>query len=406
VTGVLSPVCCYQLTSALESECVNNERRSAVLQWIDPSDPSTVEETLREDEEDGTLETLPLYPLPATFLPDPAVNHTLRNVEPRNLRMALDLEKKAADCDNGDPRFFCVVLRAVDTGRIARVGTVMRVVDMEKQHSVLAAERGEGDDDPRLVRVVVTCQAQRETVDLVRIVNPEAASPESRIRRSSEYLRAIVRSRRDDSGREGGEKCSSALEALCQRASEEYGRVRIMYIAGVNNEKDLIGLPPFALEKLPEALPALSPDNFTSPELFWRATSVWQTLCNTVREGRQMTLAADRDELLVAAALQKGGPLRLPVDLEDVSPEERRKVTELEASAHREWLRMKLDPCLDFQVLLTMNDHTSRVAYFTSMVRRERIRLEEQMVAVMSDKEEKPPAPQHPRKGAWFEDDW
>ena len=54
------------------------------LQWFDPS-------TQRDDipTDDRISITMPLYPLPAVYLPTTAVNHTLNNVEPRNIQMAL-----------------------------------------------------------------------------------------------------------------------------------------------------------------------------------------------------------------------------------------------------------------------------------------------------------------------------
>ena len=74
---------------------------------------------------------------------------------------------------------------------------------------------------------------------------------------------------------------------------------------------------------------------------FWRVAKVWQSLCETVREGKQLALVADRNELLVAAAIRKGGgPLKLPVHVEDVDPMDRMRVQALELRAQERWFDM------------------------------------------------------------------
>ena len=164
--------------------------------------------------------------------------------------------------------------------------------------------------------------------------------------------------------------------------------------------------------------------DLATPPQFWRVADFWQTLCETVKEGRQLAVLADRNELLVAAAVRRGGILQLPVHVEDVEPADRQRVQELEQTAQRLWLDLRLDPCVDFQRLLAAERHGDRLRLFAEMVARERMRLEElasvrtrtsppsetssfslyESSSSSSSSSKEADAP--PRKGAWFEDDW
>jgi hypothetical protein len=133
---------------------------------------------------------------------------------------------------------------------------------------------------------------------------------------------------------------------------------------------------------------------------FWKAAQVWQTLCYTVREGRQINLSADRNELMVAAASTKGGPLKLPIHAEDLSPAVRFQLHEMEREAQSDFVKLGLDPCLDFQVMIGMSYSKDRLEFLSRMIARERRRLE----ALPSDLiEPKGKSNEQTRKGAWFE---
>ena len=310
-------------------------------------------------------EILPLYPLGATYLP--YMNHTLNNVEPRNIQMVQDLGKGGR---------FCVVLSALDTGRLASVGTIVRVVELEPH-----------EQDGVVRRITVKCCAE-ELVDICGIVNPEAASPESRLLRSREYLKARVRTRIIEPPVE-------CLDIAC-KIVKDYEAVRSAYLDG-NGFRDL---PPFALQHLAQALPAWKVEEIMTEVGFWKAAQVWQTLCYTVREGRQINLSADRNELMVAAASTKGGPLKLPIHAEDLSPAVRFQLHDMEREAQSDFVELGLDPCLDFQVMIGMSYSKDRLEFLSRMIARERRRLE----ALPSDLiEPKGKSNEQTRKGAWFE---
>jgi hypothetical protein len=384
------------------------------LHWFDPTQsidhPTSLAVEYDDDNnDDDSCLTLPLYPLSATYLPAVGVNHTLNNVQPRNIRMALDL----AAAPTQDQRF-CVTLNTVDTGRLALTGVIMRVLQVQP-----------AEVDGTVVRVTVTCVCE-EIVRILRVENPDAARLENRIRKSDEYLNARVQvqpyptttsTTGVDSGGGGDKKqqlCQPA-NMIAHRLVDDYNAVRGMYLSGTGKND----LPPFALATLAKDLPALTtvtPEEslswltttttdatITTSTLFWQTAQVWQTLCYTVREGRQMRLSVDRNEIMIAAAMKKGGPLKLPVHMEDLGPADRRQLEEMEVEAQREWVELGLDPCLDFQVLLTLGEAEDRIAFLAQMIARERQRLEQvarQPVAVV----EETAVPEPQRKGAWFDE--
>jgi hypothetical protein len=369
------------------------------LHWFDPTQSIDLDGI-----NDYSCLTLPLYPLSATYLPAMGVNHTLNNVQPRNICMALDL----VSTESTDTRF-CVALNTVDTGKISTVGVIMRVLHIQPQ-----------ERDGKMVRVTVTCSCE-EIVNILRVENPDAASLENRIRRSDNYLMARVQPFQSRSSPVSLESSSTTTETtgsatttgredggdsgVAQKLVDDYNAVRQMYLDGTGKND----LPPFALATLTKDLPAVSLSSssslLTDAALFWQTAQMWQTLCYTVREGRQMRLSVDRNEIMIAAAMKKGGPLKLPVHMEDLGPADRRQLEEMEVEAQREWVELGLDPCLDFQVLLTLREAQDRVAFLARMIHRERLRLEEvarrpaPLVELVAE-----PEPQ--RKGAWFDDDW
>ncbi|GAX09472.1 hypothetical protein FisN_6Lh149 [Fistulifera solaris] len=219
-----------------------------------------------------------------------------------------------------------------------------------------------------LLRILLTCEAE-ELVNIRNIQNPEAAKWENRLQRSEEYLIATVCSRPNKTSNSQ----HSSIQQLTQAILEEYNQVSQMYKDGMGAE----ALPPFTRERLVDVLPPRSgPLAIDNEASFWQMVQDWQTLCYTVREGHQIRLVSDRNELLIDAAIAKGGPLNLPVHVEDLLLEDRQKVQELEVSAQQQWLLLRLDPTMDFQVLLSFETYKERLQYFASMVRRERIRLE------------------------------
>eukprot|EP00521_Asterionellopsis_glacialis_P010027 CAMPEP_0195289168 /NCGR_PEP_ID=MMETSP0707-20130614/5557_1 /TAXON_ID=33640 /ORGANISM="Asterionellopsis glacialis, Strain CCMP134" /LENGTH=506 /DNA_ID=CAMNT_0040349141 /DNA_START=166 /DNA_END=1686 /DNA_ORIENTATION=+ len=459
---------------------------SSSIQWIDPAVLATtltpppppplhsdVEE--EEDQEDIIIVKMPIYPLGACYLPYPDTIHTLHNVEPRNIQMALDLttvteespHKKKDDSTSSPFPFrqqqqqwkdskFCVVLRAADTGRIASVGTVMNIVSIEPQYDPHRRRRMEEDSSSSssseekdnhnhnniqdIIRIIVKCRAEPELVDIIHIENPNASSRQSRLVRSPEYLVAHCRSRRsqrqsrkdddhddanananvhpDDTHRQTTEK------QLMSQLIDDYMEVRSLYLQGHGSHD----LPPFAQEQLRTHLPELTMTTTTTTTTttknddyedtntkFWEIAQIWQTLCYTIREGKQINLSSDVNEIMIDAAMRLGGPLKLPVHVEDLPPEARYQVSEMERLAQAEFLALRLDPCLDFQRLLSTPPLLPRLEMLSTMIQRERQRLVKHNASSSSShdpknnqkkkkkKKSNNTFQEQPRKGAWFE---
>eukprot|EP00978_Attheya_sp_CCMP212_P002395 scaffold4893_cov58-Attheya_sp.AAC.1 len=329
---------------------------SSIL-WFDPTSHFTTiaRETWGE-------ERLPLYPLGASYVPSGALQK-LNNVEPRNIRMAQDLKEKKWDGR------FCVALMASDTGRVATVGTVMRIVEMDEQYGY----------DGTLSRIVVQCIAE-ELVEIVSLENPEAWKKEKRLLKSNEYLVARVRSmpKEKSSGNDQENDdgvCVDSYEAhhIVQELIDDYEAVRSMYCntQGVADTE----LPPFAVDAV-KKLPAWNLTELSDSKQFWKAAEIWQTLCYTVREGHKSTLHANINEIMISEAIKKGGPLKLPVHRTDLSRDIQQRLERMEEEAAREFIELGLDPCLDFQALISTPTHKDRLRILKKMVASERQRLE------------------------------
>ncbi|EEC47096.1 predicted protein [Phaeodactylum tricornutum CCAP 1055/1] len=388
----------HPLSTALEQ--IANERsiRDSSYRKLSWLDPTTASPRLSQDiavDKDASQagpntaseEVLPLYPLQAVYVPTETslkhshfTNYTLNNVEPRNIRMALDLW----DNKTASNRRFCSVLRCVDSGRLATIGTVLRIVALETQYGAV---------DPTIVlRVIVKCVAE-ELVEIAGIENPEAATQEARLLGRPEYLQARIKKR--TLPEEADDFRSGEAQWLVQ-FTQDYHAVRNFYLGGVGT-KDI---PHFALSTVEDSLPIWTEADFT-PCKFWQIAETWQRLCYTVREGRQIMLSSNRNELMVTAALGKGGPLQLPIHMEDLSVNERQAIQTLEEKARDAWLELRLDPCMDFQILIALPTHHERVAFLANLVSRERRRLTE--LALSSPIEKRvDETSELPRKGAWF----
>merc|ERR1712129_482831 len=87
-------------------------------------------------------------------------------------------------------------------------------------------------------------------------------------------------------------------------------------------------------------------------EKFWEMAQTWQTLCNTIQKKYEMTFYGDSNEFIIAAANAKGGPLQLPIKVDDLPLKDRLHLQKLESTALEDFIKLGLDPCLDFLVLL------------------------------------------------------
>lgn len=391
----ISPSCSSLLTAHSLTTCLESlslERKETIeqyqhLTWLDLD--LRAEESEAEDNLPALME-MPLYPLSAVYLPttEAAVNHTIVNVEPQNIQMAQDLlqlqQQLLGDSstgkkkDDGPPLRFCAVLRAMDTGRIASVGTIMRILEAEEQWHYGTTEQ----QHDNIARIRLTCQAE-ELVEICRVENGDGWSTK-RLMKSKEYLRATVRplpfaadttlltspTTRTD---------SSFLEKL-DALSNNLKMIKTMYQLDLGSED----FPPGTLPKLGEAMQGINSslestdDDDSEVELkkFWLLAQEWQSVCYTLRQGQQSLLSAERNERMVEAACAKGGPLQLPIHMEDLEPDDRKEIQRLEQQLQQRHVELGLDPVLDFQVLLSLDDTSQRIQWLDHLMARERQRLE------------------------------
>ena len=312
---------------------------------------------------------MPLYPLDATYMPSKIVQF-INNVQPRNIKMMTDI--KFGDAHNfTEDNVFCVVLRAADTGRLSTIGIRMRVIELDKQLSY----GGE------VVRIMATCVPE-DRMKIMSIENPEIMSPENRLRQQSEYLVAQVSPYYD----EKDYNQTLANPAILQSLENDYSVVRNFYING--DGVALRELPPFAVDGV-QKIPEITGNEFADYEQFWKAADVWQTLCNTVKEGRRAMLQSEMNEIMIDAAMKKGGPLNLPVRSEDLPFEVRKLLQQKEEKSMRDFHQLGLDPCLDFQAIISAKSHEERLKLLSKMISRERRRLEakESLKSIFANKQ-------------------
>lgn len=330
------------------------------------------------------MEILPLYPLPAVYLPTKNVNHTLNNVEPQNIQMAQDLmmtpsSYKTANETNGwcGCRRFCAVLRSMDKGQIASVGTILYILEAEEQTQY-------GSDD--VARIRLTCRAEG-LVEIAQIMNPDAFSRERRLRRSKEYLQARVRpisvANNDRPSEENASICDASITML-HDLQRDFRLIKTMYQLELGADD----FPPGMLSRLGDAiqvedlsLPADGKYETSRDDkidsLHWNLAQEWQSICMTLRQGQQALLATERNERMIDAATAKGGPLKLPIHMGDLEPEARMGIQLLEDEAQTKHVLMGMDAILDFQVLISVSSMYDRIKWLALLISRERKRLED-----------------------------
>jgi hypothetical protein len=414
----------------------------STIDWIDPAaddDEETIvlSRSTNQTEQTGSSAAVnvPIYPLSAVYLPaggsgsaSGCVNYTLNNVDPRNIQMALDLLSSPSAAVASESRCFCAVLSAMDTGRIATIGTLMKIVQADIQYHP-GQDPGQAQSSTStttssiagIARIRLTCRA----INIVRIhgiSNPQAFSKQSRILRSSEYLRGNVSIL----------NCIRREEAstLPKQLVQDYNLIKTMYqlqIGGTafgqqQQQQQRVGLlrrhqqdtllllfPPSFLYELGNAMPtwkqqdadddADKEDDDDRSLLFWRMAQEWQSVCHSMMQGKQQLLSADVNELLIEAATrsERGGPLKLPIHVHEMPPSVQRQVQALEVQAQTDYAQFGMpDPILDFQALLGLaaaaaavtttgnnvqTNHHHRVLptpleWLSFMIARERQRLE------------------------------
>jgi hypothetical protein len=379
----------HQLTTALEylwEERISNSDSNddyQYISWLDIADTNTTTTTTSDD----TMLRLPLYPLSEVYLPSNNVNHTLNNVEPQNIQMALDIISGSSSSSSLPPRF-CAVLRSIDTGRVAKIGNILRIINSEKQKNFGGISGGDDDDDDddddynAIARICLTCQSE----GLVEIIQIENGSgwKENRLRRSKEYLWAQVKplvenddDDENDEENEGNNVDRQSWKDVYITMREDFRIIKLMYQLELGADEFPLGMM-LRLGDAIQEFPELDEITSTTPScILWNFAQEWQSVCMTHKTGIQALLAAERNDRMVAAASAKGGPLMLPIHMEDLDPDSRWKIQQLDKEAQDMHEQSGMDPILDFQVLLGLPTTIQRFEFLAQLVSRERRRLEE-----------------------------
>lgn len=342
------------LNTALE--WLASERRAAnpyydIMSWLDLS-------LTTKSQEDDTIE-LPLYPLPATYLPSETI-HKIQNVQPSTIQLMLDV---LASKD----RRFCVALQATDTGRIAKLGTVLRLVNVDIQQDEYGAIR----------RVVSTCRPEK-VVTIHSILSVHQPS-------NNNYRIAHVKPRAPILSMYQENQTQNVLIQL----TDAYNAVRVMYANNSTTNAPVI---------LPEC------NKCQTESEVYKMAEVWQSLCYTIRDFQERIALTNANEVMIAAARSKGGPLILPIRKKDLAANVVQQLEEMEVESQMEFIQMNLDPVLDFQVLLGLERMQDRLEWLTRMILREKCRLESLSPPTSSSLIiPKTETQIVERKGAWFD---
>lgn len=398
----------YLIISALEQ--LPSSTTNMSVSWLDDDIMDSDEKSILHEagcNEEFEWQTVPLYPLPAVYLPTgESVNYTLNNVEQRNIQMALDLGSNMTAV----PGCFCAVLRAVDTGRIASVGTLMRIREQRVERNKAAANAGIS-----IRRVILTCTAE-SLVRIRHIVNPEALSSLSyKLQNPSVYAKASVAKLPCDDDGALDIINASLVSHLQNNLTRDFNSIRDLLLDPTKNmfscfrrsmmtEKD---------ELSDYFTPIVSPLDF-GPRSFWDQAAQWQVFCNTFQEDQRLNFVSQRNEMLVHFAMQKPGPLKLPVDVSSLDPQDRQSLEEWEMAVQREWAEQLqcLHPVIPFQCLIQHSDsYIDRLQWLATLVHQAVTFLSSSDQHVMLATKRPQAGAVEPSealgqlRGAWFDDD-
>ena len=294
--------------------------RSDALSWVRfDAPPTNAPSTVR----------YPLYPLRATYMPCGSVE--LRNTEPRNVRMCKETEY-----------FVASLLNAEDGASCAAVGTLLRIDGVENATrdntgQVLARPR----DAPRALRVRCTAVGRRR---LVGIRNGDAYF-DAGARLRGEFLVGDFADYEDEESADATPDAASALAFLARSLQGDERKV------------------------VEEAA------TLATAETSWEALELWQRYCTTRLATAAVDARADRDELLIDAALRRGGAITVPVDITTLPPDDRRRILENDERASDALRQMELADATAFQALLEERSATARLAALAAGALREGSRL-------------------------------
>ena len=275
-----------------------------------------------------TTQRYPLYPLRATYMPCGSVE--LRNTEPRNVRMCKETE------------YFVASLLNADGASCAAVGTLLRIDGVENATrdntgQVLARPR----DAPRALRVRCTAVGRRR---LVGIRNGDAYF-DAGARLRGEFLVGDFADYEDEESADATPDAASALAFLARSLQGDERKV------------------------VEEAA------TLATAETSWEALELWQRYCTTRLATAAVDARADRDELLIDAALRRGGAITVPVDITTLPPDDRRRILENDERASDALRQMELADATAFQALLEERSATERLAALAAGALREGSRL-------------------------------
>ncbi|KAL3805514.1 hypothetical protein ACHAW5_011185 [Stephanodiscus triporus] len=339
---------------------LNEPEKHVEIRWFHPNAAiADDDDTCYGGNNYTKVKRMPLYPLGAVHIPHSGENYTIINIEPRNVKMAMDLMNKT----RGNA-LFCATLRARDTNRFASVGTIMQIIDTDDLYGCRLRSGESSNEMPALNRVVAICRAV-EVADILSI--EECANNEY------DYLIAKVRVRDDHCHAMTESESDDHLDFIARQIIDDYQTVRSIYI----NSQSLASneLPPYARSAV-KTLPTFDEDVIHDETKFWKMVETWQMLCNTIRQSKRSKLLSVVNELSVTAAMQAEGPLELPVKRQKLPLIVQKQLEDIEQSASKDFMELGMDPVLDFQEILNMRRHTGRVEKLASMIQRERSRLE------------------------------
>jgi hypothetical protein len=384
------------------------------LQWLQDEEYADETNELSAKASADTLDWLPLYPLSATYLPHSGY-HTLNNVQPQNIQMALGLLNKQQNNASDNNAHFVVTLQFIDSERLSKIGIMMQLVNATIDYEGYMND----DESPRRIKRIVVCCRALEAVLIcaIRPGNPLALVRDEKGSNNDKAYRqcrvvpyynydnaeSLSGQSRDSSQATNTITINTEVEPTLpawQQLLQDYASVCSFYVDGIGQTE----LPHFARDNVQDSLPAYTIQDITSnPQLhLWKLASTWQTLCNTLRWGQQIEMDSSRNEIMIQAAMKKGGPLELPIRMQDLDESVQTVINKRQVAARQEWLDREMDPTLDFVILTSLQRHEERLEYLASMIQRERQRLtwKSLLQSTITQKQE-PPSP--PSKGAWFE---
>lgn len=215
---------------------------------------------------------------------------------------------------------------------------------------------------------MVTCKAVG-IANIVSIDNPQVWECG---RVGGEYLVANVKIRsRPESSIE--EHMNDREKLTINKLLSDYERVKDIYSnsRGISSNE----LPPYARNAIQTAMANYTVSDMTNDVQFWKFVETWQMLCNTIRQAKCDQLSSAINEMSVEAAMRLDGPLELPVKRNKLPEAVQWRLREMERRSSRDFLKMGMDPVLDFQMLMEMTSHWDRVAKVSRMVESELDRL-------------------------------